>query len=102
LAVVKAKIVEFIEAKPAGARPDPNRIDRSPMKEGSLEVEALMARFPGEDREDPVAKNMPVEILMVTENINNPGVLADLVASNLRLRSRRRNSVLEEEDPFRG
>jgi ATP-dependent Lon protease len=42
---------------------------------------------------------MPVEILMVTENINNPGVLADLVASNLRLKIEEAQSVLEEEEP---
>jgi ATP-dependent Lon protease len=42
---------------------------------------------------------MPVEILMVTENIGNPGVLADLVASNLRLKIEEAQSVLDESDP---
>ncbi|OYV74546.1 MAG: hypothetical protein B7Z74_02060, partial [Deltaproteobacteria bacterium 21-66-5] len=96
--VVKAKIVEFIEAKPA-VRVRIDRIVESPMKEGSLEVEALMRASREKIEKILSLKNMPVEILMVTENINNPGVLADLVASNLRLKIEEAQSVLEEEDP---
>jgi len=96
--VVKGKIVEFIEAKPA-VRVRIDRIVESPMKEGSLEVEALMRASREKIEKILSLKNMPVEILMVTENINNPGVLADLVASNLRLKIEEAQSVLEEEDP---
>src|SRR5512140_590747 len=96
--VVKANIVEFIEAKPA-VRVRIDRIVESPMKEGSLEVEALMRASREKIEKILSLKNMPVEILMVTENINNPGVLADLVASNLRLKIEEAQSVLEQEDP---
>ncbi|HEY6097622.1 MAG TPA: LON peptidase substrate-binding domain-containing protein, partial [Candidatus Deferrimicrobium sp.] len=96
--VVKAKIAEFIEAKPA-VRVRIDRIVESPMKEGSLEVEALMRASREKIEKILSLKNMPVEILMVTENINNPGVLADLVASNLRLKIEEAQSVLEEEEP---
>jgi ATP-dependent Lon protease len=96
--VTKAKIVEFIEGKP-GVRVRIDRIVEPPMKEGSLEVEALMRASREKIEKILSLKNMPVEILMVTENINNPGVLADLVASNLRLKIEEAQSVLEEEDP---
>src|SRR3990170_4396951 len=76
-----------------------DRIVEPPMKEGSLEVEALMRASRERIEKILSLKNMPVEILMVTENINNPGVLADLVASNLRLKIEEAQSVLEEGDP---
>ena len=53
--VVKAKIVEFIEAKPA-VRVRIDRIVESPMKEEVPRGGGADARFPGEDREDPVAQ----------------------------------------------
>lgn len=95
--VVKGKIVEFIDAKPA-VRVRIRRVVEPPMKEGSLEVEALMRASREKIEKILSLKNMPVEILMVTENISNPGVLADLVASNLRLKIEEAQSVLEEED----
>ena len=96
--VMKGKIVEFIDARPA-VRVRIDRIVETPMKEGTLEVEALMRASREKIEKILSLKNMPVEILMVTENINNPGVLADLVASNLRLKIEEAQGVLEEEDP---
>ncbi|RJP22176.1 MAG: endopeptidase La [Deltaproteobacteria bacterium] len=96
--VTKGKIVEFIEGKP-GVRVRIDRVVELPMKEGSLEVEALMRASREKIEKILSLKNMPVEILMVTENINNPGVLADLVASNLRLKIEEAQGVLEEEEP---
>jgi ATP-dependent Lon protease len=96
--VMKGKIAEFIEARPA-VRVRIDRIVETPMKEGTLEVEALMRASREKIEKILSLKNMPVEILMVTENINNPGVLADLVASNLRLKIEEAQGVLEEEDP---
>ncbi len=45
-------------------------------------------------------KNLPPEIVMVTDNISDPGVLADLVASNLRLKIDESQTVLEIFDPI--
>src|SRR5512135_2878088 len=59
--VVKAKIVEFIEAKPS-VRVRIDRIVESPMKEGSLEVEALMRASREKIEKILSLKNMPVEI----------------------------------------
>ena len=97
--VAKGKIVEFIEERP-GTRVRIERIIEPSVKEDELETEALM-RVSREKIEKILSlKNMPVEILMVTENINSPGVLADLVASNLRLKIEEAQGVLEEEDPI--
>ncbi|MCL5885216.1 MAG: endopeptidase La [Deltaproteobacteria bacterium] len=96
--VVKARIVEAVDGKPA-VRVRVERIVEPPPKEGSLEVEALMRASREKIEKILSLKNMPVEILMVTENINNPGVLADLVASNLRLKIEEAQGVLEETDP---
>ncbi len=96
--VVKGRIVAFVESKPA-VRVRVERMVEAPPKEGSLEVEALMRSCREKIEKILSLKNMPVEILMVTENINNPGVLADLVASNLRLKLEEAQSVLEEGDP---
>ena len=43
-------------------------------------------------------KNLPPEVLSITTNVQNPGRLADLVASNLRLRIEEAQEVLEIQD----
>jgi len=96
--VTKGKIVEVIEGKP-GTHVRIERIIEAPVNEETLETEALMRASREKIERILSLKNMPVEILMVTENINNPGVLADLVASNLRLKIEEAQGVLEEEDP---
>jgi ATP-dependent Lon protease len=96
--VVKGRILEFLESRPS-VRVRIDRIVEPPPKEGSLEVEALMRASREKIEKILSLKNMPVEILMVTENISNPGVLADLVASNLRLKIEEAQGVLEETDP---
>jgi ATP-dependent Lon protease len=83
----------------AGVRVRIDRIVEASTREGTLEIEALMRASREKIEKILTLKNMPVEILMVTENINNPGVLADLVASNLRLKIEEAQGVLEEEDP---
>jgi len=45
-------------------------------------------------------KNLPPEVLSITTNVQNPGRLADLVASNLRLRLEEAQEVLEIIDPL--
>ena len=43
-------------------------------------------------------KNLPPEVLSITTNVQNPGRLADLVASNLRLRLEEAQEILEIQD----
>ena len=56
------------------------------LPEVPIEVEALMRTAKEKIEQILNLKNLPPEIVMVTDNISDPGVLADLVASNLRLK----------------
>ncbi len=69
------------------------------VKEISLEVEALMRSVKEKIEQILNLKNLPPEIVMVTDNISDPGVLADLVASNLRLKIEESQGILEIFDP---
>ena len=65
----------------------------------SIEVEALMRNVKEKIEQILNLKNLPPEIVMVTDNISDPGVLADLVASNLRLKLEESQGILEVFDP---
>lgn len=64
-----------------------------------IEVEALMRSVRHTLDDFLGMKNLPNEILMLTENINDPGVLADLIAANLNLRVPEAQRLLECTDP---
>jgi ATP-dependent Lon protease len=61
----------------------------------SIEVEALMRNVKEKIEQILNLKNLPPEIVMVTDNISDAGVLADLVASNLRLKIEESQGILE-------
>lgn len=65
----------------------------------SIEVEALMRSVKEKIEQILNLKNLPPEIVMVTDNVVDPGVLADLVASNLRLNIGESQSILEIYEP---
>lgn len=75
------------------------KIVEPPLQEISIEVEALMRNVKEKIEQILNLKNLPPEIVMVTDNINDPGVLADLVASNLRLKIDESQGILEVFDP---
>lgn len=75
------------------------KIPEPEVKEITLETEALMRSVKEKIEKILNLKNLPSEISMVMENINSPGILADLVASNLRLKIEEAQSVLEVVDP---
>ena len=76
------------------------KIIESPVTEVSIEVEALMRTAKEKIEQILNLKNLPPEIVMVTDNIGDPGVLADLVASNLRLKIEESQAILEIFDPI--
>ncbi len=69
------------------------------LQEVSIEVEALMRSVKEKIEQILNLKNLPPEIVMVTDNISDPGVLADLVASNLRLKIEESQGILEIFEP---
>src|SRR5512147_981432 len=70
------------------------------LSEVPIEVEALMRTAKEKIEQILNLKNLPPEIVMVTDNISDPGVLADLVASNLRLKIEESQAILEVFDPI--
>src|SRR5688572_9333913 len=70
------------------------------LPEVPIEVEALMRSAKEKIEQILNLKNLPPEIVMVTDNISDPGVLADLVASNLRLKIEESQTILEVFDPI--
>jgi ATP-dependent Lon protease len=64
--------------------------------EGEALVRAVRARV----EELLPLKNLPPEVLSVTLSVNEPGQLADLVTSHLKLRVAEAQEVLEIEDPL--
>ena len=70
------------------------------ISEVPIEVEALMRTAKEKIEQILNLKNLPPEIVMVTDNISDPGVLADLVASNLRLKIEESQAILEVFDPI--
>ena len=95
----KARIETFVENEPAmwaqvsGLPPDPDG-------EWCVEAEALMRAVRGRVEELLPLKNLPPEVLSITANVFEPGRLADLVASNLKLRISEAQEVLEVVDPI--
>jgi ATP-dependent Lon protease len=65
----------------------------------SVEVEAAMRAVRSRVEELLSLKNLPPEVLAVTTNVQEPGRLADLVASNLKLRLEDAQEILEIRDP---
>lgn len=75
------------------------KVQEPALQEVSIEVEALMRNVKEKIEQILNLKNLPPEIVMVTDNISDPGVLADLVASNLRLKIEESQGILEIFDP---
>jgi ATP-dependent Lon protease len=80
------------------ARVRPVGADREP--HWSVEIEAVMRAVRSRVEELLALKNLPPEVLAVASNVQEPGRLADLVASNLKLRLADAQEVLEIRDPL--
>jgi len=68
--------------------------------EWCVEAEALVRAVRGHVEELLPLKNLPPEVLSITANVNEPGRLADLVASNLKLQLSEAQEILEIVDPL--
>jgi ATP-dependent Lon protease len=94
----KGEIEEFLQEKPFFEVRIHKAVE-STLQEIPVEVEALMRTVKEKIEQILNLKNLPPEIVMVTDNISDPGVLADLVASNLRLKIEESQGILEILDP---
>ncbi|OQW99220.1 MAG: endopeptidase La [Desulfobacteraceae bacterium A6] len=97
--VAKAKISDFVRQKSV-YRVKIEKISEEPVTEITLEIEALM-RIVRENSEKILAfrGELTGDVGSILEGINDPGKLADLVASNLRLKIDESQQLLELIDP---
>ncbi len=98
-ALGKVRVEGFVEADAATwARVTPLAADED--APWCVEAEAVMRAVRARVEELLPLKNLPPEVLSVAANVQEPGRLADLVASHLRLRLADAQEVLETLDPL--
>jgi ATP-dependent Lon protease len=98
-AMSKAKIKEFVRTEPS-YQVSVEVIEDVEAEEVTVEVEALM-RAVREQTEKIMSLRgiLSADLMMIINNIEDPGRLADLVGSNLRLKISESQKILEESDP---
>ena len=95
----KARIEAFLDCESSTwARTVALPTDES--EEWCVESEALVRAVRCRVEELLPLKNLPPEVLSIATNIDKPGRLADIVASNLQLRLSEAQEVLEIQDPL--
>jgi ATP-dependent Lon protease len=96
--MVKARLTGFPSVDPYfAARVE--RLEESPPPEVTLEIEALMRMVRDQLAQlMQLGKNFPPEVSVVLDNIEDPGSLADLIASNLGLKVAKAQELLEVVD----
>jgi ATP-dependent Lon protease len=76
-----------------------NLLGDFPMVENDLKVEALMRNIRDLlERSTSLGKAMNSEVLVIANSMNDPGRLADLVASNIQLKPNEAQAILEERN----
>ncbi len=97
--ICKARITRYVR-KSGFYRVKLETIDETPMEEVDIEIEALM-RNVREYSEKILALRgeLSTDVNTILESIENPGKLADLVASNLKLKIEESQEILEIVDP---
>ncbi|MDR3088612.1 MAG: endopeptidase La [Desulfobulbaceae bacterium] len=98
-AMNKAKVVEYLQHEPY-FQVRIEALEDGEAGEITVEVEAIM-RAIREQTEKIMALRgiLSADLMMIINNIDEPGRLADLVGSNLRLKVAESQSILEETDP---
>ncbi len=98
-ALSKAKVRTFLQKKPF-YRVEIDLIEEPEVKEITVETEALM-RTVREQTEKIMSLRgiLSSDLMMIINNIEEPGRLADLVGSNLRLKIAESQKILETIDP---
>ena len=98
--ITKGKIEKYVQEKPFFLV-NIQKLEDEVVTEISLETEALMRNVKEECEKILSLKGLiSSEILEILNNISEPGRLADLVASNLRLKIEESQSILEILEPI--
>jgi ATP-dependent Lon protease len=95
----KARIKEFTQTEPFYSA-SIEKIEEQTAAEMSIELEALVRNVKQQmDKAVSLGKNVLPDIMVVIENLDEPGRLADLIASNLGLRTDQAQEILEISEP---
>jgi len=98
--ITKARIKNYLETSPL-YRVEIEKIQEPASGDVSVEIEALMRNVKEHCEKILSLKGLvSPEVMEVLENVNEPGRLADLVASNLKLEIRDSQNILETFDPI--
>ena len=99
-ALTKARILDFTQVTPV-FRVWIEKIEEPVVTDISIEAEAMMRTIREHCEKTLALKGLLTnEILAILENIDDPGRLADLVASNLNLKISESQELLESLDPL--
>jgi len=97
--IVKAKILRYTQTEPFYMG-EIEKLADEPLQELTIEVEALMRTIKEQmDKSISLGKTFLPDMMVLIENIEDPGKLADLVASNLGLKAGLAQEILEITDP---
>jgi ATP-dependent Lon protease len=96
----KAKILQFNQTEPFYTVTIERLTDQK-VEEVTIEIEAIMRTVKEQlDKAVSFGKTILPDIMVVVENLDDPGRLADLVASNLGLKTEQAQEILELTDPL--
>jgi ATP-dependent Lon protease len=97
--ISKAKISSYAQTEPY-FQVDIEKVEETKPPKLTLEVEALMRNVKEQvEKMSSLGKIMLPDVMVIIESIDDPGKLADLVASNLGLKVETAQGVLEIFDP---
>ncbi|RJQ41248.1 MAG: endopeptidase La [Nitrospiraceae bacterium] len=97
--LTKAKAVKFLKEEPFFTASIEKITDTQP-EEITIETEAVMRTVKEQiDKTVSLGKTILPDIMIVIENLEDPGKLADLIASNIGLKTDQAQEVLEITEP---
>ncbi|MBZ0156464.1 MAG: endopeptidase La [Alphaproteobacteria bacterium] len=95
----KAKVVKYTQQEPFFMAEIAKLSEERPV-EPSLEIEALVRSVKEQmDKVVSLGKTILPDVMVVIENIEEPGRLADLITANLGLKTEQAQEILEMADP---
>ncbi|MCZ6670318.1 MAG: LON peptidase substrate-binding domain-containing protein, partial [Acidobacteria bacterium] len=98
--VCRARVDEFVASKPF-LRARITRIVEPKSKSPALEQEALMRNVKRSlEKASSLGKPLSSEVMVIANNLEDPGRLADLAASNLELKVEEAQIILRTLDPM--
>jgi ATP-dependent Lon protease len=98
--LLKAKVTTYTQTEPFFIGNIEKIADRQ-LSKTTVEDEALMRNVKEQmDKSVTLGKSLLPDIMVLIENVEDPGKLADLVASNLGLKSDQAQEILELTDPL--